>query len=158
MAATSVKSKELLARKQQALYSQATGHFKSIGFMAFMMWMSGNSLHLFSIMTTASGIYQPLMAIVNCTQGETYLLTVAALAFSHLSHPSDADFILMTMLQPAFCNCISFSPAQYSQYQSHTGRSVILLLDLAPCCVSIPALLTFLNRSMSCIISCLAAK
>lgn len=30
-----------------------------------MMWMSGAQIHLFSIMTTASGIYQPLAAIAN---------------------------------------------------------------------------------------------
>lgn len=28
--------------------------------LCFMMWMSGSTLHLFSIMTTLSGIYQPL--------------------------------------------------------------------------------------------------
>ena len=30
-----------------------------------MMWMAGSQIHLFSIMTTASGIYQPLAAIAN---------------------------------------------------------------------------------------------
>lgn len=28
--------------------------------LCFMMWMSGSTLHLFSIMTTLSGMYQPL--------------------------------------------------------------------------------------------------
>lgn len=28
--------------------------------LCFMMWMSGSTLHLFSIMMTINGIYQPL--------------------------------------------------------------------------------------------------
>eukprot|EP00884_Botryococcus_braunii_P016258 jgi/Botrbrau1/3315/Bobra.0048s0011.2 len=59
-----------LAVKQQALYGRATGQIKQIGFMAFMMYMSGSQIHLFSIMMTASGIYQPLMAILK--SGEVF--------------------------------------------------------------------------------------
>jgi hypothetical protein len=38
--------------------------------LAFMMWMSGGGVHLFSLMMTASGLYQPLMAIVKSGDGE----------------------------------------------------------------------------------------
>jgi len=58
----------LLEAKQAALYSRATGTVKNIGFMCFMMWMSGSQIHLFSIMMTVSGIYQPLAAIMNSKQ------------------------------------------------------------------------------------------
>lgn len=53
----------------QALYSRAAGQVKNLGMMAFMMWMSGSQIHLFSIMMTASGIYQPIMSIVNSGEG-----------------------------------------------------------------------------------------
>ena len=58
----------MLEAKQSALYSRATGTVKNVGFMCFMMWMSGSQIHLFSIMMTVSGIYQPLMAIANSQQ------------------------------------------------------------------------------------------
>jgi len=64
------QSQQLLQMKQAALYSRATGQFKNLGMMAFMMWMSGSQIHLFSIMMTASGIYQPIMSIVN--SGEAF--------------------------------------------------------------------------------------
>ena len=35
-----------------------------------MMWMSGGGVHLFSLMMTASGLYQPLMAIAKSGDGE----------------------------------------------------------------------------------------
>ncbi len=37
---------------------------------AFMMYMSGNSVHIFSIMMTFTGLYQPLVAIFN--SGESF--------------------------------------------------------------------------------------
>lgn len=49
---------------KQALFSRATGQLKNVGFLAFMMWMSGSQIHLFSIMMVVSGIYQPITAIV----------------------------------------------------------------------------------------------
>ena len=58
----------------QALYSRATGQVKNLGMMAFMMWMSGSQIHLFSIMMTASGIYQPIMSIVNSGEGMLFIL------------------------------------------------------------------------------------
>lgn len=51
--------------KQRALVDRATGAFKSIGLLCFMMWMSGSQLHIFSIMSTMSGVFQPLSAILS---------------------------------------------------------------------------------------------
>ena len=68
---SSSKEMEQLEAKQTALYGRAQGVFKNVGFMCFMMWMSGSQIHLFSIMMTVSGIYQPLMAIMNSRQSET---------------------------------------------------------------------------------------
>jgi hypothetical protein len=47
-------------RRQEALQAQAVAPLKQVAMLCFMMWMSGSTLHLFSIMTTLSGIYQPL--------------------------------------------------------------------------------------------------
>ncbi|KAL4444681.1 hypothetical protein ABPG77_002498 [Micractinium sp. CCAP 211/92] len=57
-------SKLPLAKRQEALQHAATAPFKQVAMLCFMMWMSGSTLHLFSIMTTLSGIYQPLSAIL----------------------------------------------------------------------------------------------
>ena len=76
----SKRSPDLLPAKQAALYNMATGQFKSIGFLCFMMWMSGTQIHLFSIMMTISGIYQPLMAVVNSRQGKWRPLMSAPLS------------------------------------------------------------------------------
>lgn len=57
-----------LKAKQDALFSKATAPFKNILMLAFMMWMSGSQLHLFSIMTTMSGVYQPLSAILKSAE------------------------------------------------------------------------------------------
>ena len=53
----------------QALFAHATSPFKMVGMMGFMMWMSGSQLHIFSIMTTLSGVYQPLSAILSSGSG-----------------------------------------------------------------------------------------
>ncbi len=49
--------------------SQALGAFKSVGMLAFMMWMSGSQLHIFSIMSTMSGLFQPISAILSSGKG-----------------------------------------------------------------------------------------
>ena len=54
----------------QAIYGRATGQLKNMGFMAFMMWMSGSQIQIFSIMMTANGIYQPIAAIANSGQSK----------------------------------------------------------------------------------------
>ncbi|KAL3161505.1 hypothetical protein ABBQ32_010380 [Trebouxia sp. C0010 RCD-2024] len=58
----------LKQKRQDAMMSRATGSFKQVGFLCFMMWMSGNQIHLFSIMMLVTGIYQPLSTIFSVTQ------------------------------------------------------------------------------------------
>ncbi|GAQ87157.1 hypothetical protein KFL_003350070 [Klebsormidium nitens] len=41
---------------------------KQIGMMAFMMWMSGSTVQIFSIMMTFTGIWQPMQAIRGSAQ------------------------------------------------------------------------------------------
>lgn len=53
-----------LQKKQAALHSRATAPFKQVAFMCFMMFMSGNSIQIFSLMMTLSGIATPLQAIL----------------------------------------------------------------------------------------------
>lgn len=50
---------------------RATGTFKQVGFLCFMMWMSGSQIHLFSIMMLVTGIYQPLSSLFKVREGET---------------------------------------------------------------------------------------
>lgn len=59
-ASASSRAKLPLPRRQEALQAQALAPLKQVAMLCFMMWMSGSTLHLFSIMTTLSGIYQPL--------------------------------------------------------------------------------------------------
>ena len=54
-------SKFRLHKAFQFAQSQLSG----IGMMAFMMWMSGNSVQVFSIMATFGGIAQTIKAILN---------------------------------------------------------------------------------------------
>jgi hypothetical protein len=61
---------EALAIQQSALrlrraYAFAQGQLSGIGMMAFMMWMSGNSVQIFSIMTTFGGVAQTVKAVLN---------------------------------------------------------------------------------------------
>lgn len=58
----------VLARKELALRAKAMEPLKQVGFMCFMLWMSGNSLQLFSIMMLSSCIYSPFQAIANVTK------------------------------------------------------------------------------------------
>ena len=56
-------------QRLQALYGRATGQLKNLGMTAFMMWMSGSQIQIFSIMMTANGIYQPILAISKSGEG-----------------------------------------------------------------------------------------
>ena len=58
----------VLARKEVAMRAKAMEPLKQVGFMCFMLWMSGNSLQLFSIMMLSSCIYSPFQAIANVTK------------------------------------------------------------------------------------------
>ena len=53
--------------------SKAMGSFKNVGFLCFMMWMSGSQIHLFSIMMLVTGIYQPLSTLFTVKQGKSRL-------------------------------------------------------------------------------------
>lgn len=57
----------------QAMMSKAAGSFKNVGFLCFMMWMSGSQIHLFSIMMLVTGIYQPLSTLFSVKQGKAVL-------------------------------------------------------------------------------------
>ena len=99
----------------QALYSRATGQLKNVGMLAFMMWMSGSQIHLFSIMMTASGIYQPLMGIVNSGEGK------ACNCWCHASGTAIqvnempglmATLLLQLFLSPSLTMAVSMSGCQ----------------------------------------------
>ena len=49
----------------QKAFQFAQSQLSGIGMMAFMMWMSGNSVQIFSIMATFGGIAQTIKAILN---------------------------------------------------------------------------------------------
>eukprot|EP01025_Chloroclados_australasicus_P045625 TRINITY_DN50012_c0_g1_i2.p1 TRINITY_DN50012_c0_g1~~TRINITY_DN50012_c0_g1_i2.p1 ORF type:complete len:144 (+),score=9.64 TRINITY_DN50012_c0_g1_i2:125-556(+) len=55
-------------RKANALRQKAMDPAKSAGFMCFMLWMSGNSLQIFSIMMLVSCVHSPIQAILNVTK------------------------------------------------------------------------------------------
>merc|ERR1711970_404665 len=59
---SSVDKDALMAKKA---WESAQSQMKQVGMYAFMMYMSGGSVHIFSIMMTFNGLYQPLMAILN---------------------------------------------------------------------------------------------
>lgn len=51
-----------LQLKKNRIAALAFGPLSSLGMMVFMLWMSGNDLHIFSIMITVMAIYQPIKA------------------------------------------------------------------------------------------------
>ena len=63
--ASKAKAEKEIALKEQKAWEFAQGTVKQIGMFAFMMYMSGNSVHIFSIMMTLAGLSQPFMAILN---------------------------------------------------------------------------------------------
>jgi hypothetical protein len=60
---TKLKAEKDVTLKEQKAWEFAQSSVKQVGMFAFMMYMSGNSVHIFSIMMTFNGLYQPLMAI-----------------------------------------------------------------------------------------------
>lgn len=52
-------------RKEAALRQKALDPAKQAGFMCFMLYMSGNSLQIFSIMMLVSCVYSPIAALAN---------------------------------------------------------------------------------------------
>ena len=51
--------------------SRATGTARQVGFMCFMMWMMGNSLQIFPLIMTVSGLSTSLMAVLKSREGES---------------------------------------------------------------------------------------
>lgn len=70
----------------QALVEKATGAFKSVGLLCFMMWMSGSQLHIFSMMSTMSGVFQPLSAILS--SGQSTCPHSSFISLCLLKHPA----------------------------------------------------------------------
>merc|ERR1711907_235812 len=62
-ASRSSVDKDALMEKKAWEFAQS--QMKQVGMYAFMMYMSGGSVHIFSIMMTFNCLYQPLMAILN---------------------------------------------------------------------------------------------
>jgi len=54
---------EQLQRRRQALWAQATAPAKNVALAAFMLYMMGNSLQIFSIIMTLGALAAPLAAI-----------------------------------------------------------------------------------------------
>uniref|UniRef100_A0A7R9TZC2 ER membrane protein complex subunit 4 n=1 Tax=Prasinoderma coloniale TaxID=156133 RepID=A0A7R9TZC2_9VIRI len=55
---------KLSAAKMKRAWATATKPVQSIGMMGFMLWMSGASLNIFSMMTVGSALWQPLSAVL----------------------------------------------------------------------------------------------
>ena len=102
----------------QALVGKATGAFKSVGLLCFMMWMSGSQLHIFSIMSTMSGIFQPLSAIASSGKRAR----TSAFPLTKGIHPA----------MPAGC-CSGSCPAQSDPLDPHCEVFRILKLHGGKC-------------------------
>ncbi len=79
----------------QAMMSKALGSFKQVGFLCFMMWMSGSQIHLFSIMMLVTGIYQPLSTLFSVNQG---IVLLCYLALSTPQHPAAVAHLMWLQL------------------------------------------------------------
>lgn len=63
---------------EQKAWEVAQAPFKNLLMMGFMMWMAGNTVHLFSIGITFSALWQPISALQGVGKGKptirSYLL------------------------------------------------------------------------------------
>ncbi|EFJ38529.1 hypothetical protein SELMODRAFT_402529 [Selaginella moellendorffii] len=57
------KEKVEASWKQQKAWEIAQAPFRNLFMMGFMMWMAGNTVHLFSIGITFSALWQPISAL-----------------------------------------------------------------------------------------------
>ncbi|KAG0463132.1 hypothetical protein HPP92_021608 [Vanilla planifolia] len=57
------------AWKSQKAWEVAQAPFKNLMMMAFMMWMAGSTVHLFSIGITFSALWQPISALQSVGKG-----------------------------------------------------------------------------------------
>jgi len=84
-----IKKKEGDARsmKEKMAMETATGQGKSLMMNLFMMWMAGNSLHIFPIMMVGMAIWTPISALMNMKnaflkfEGEDANLILAKLVY-----------------------------------------------------------------------------
>ncbi|KAF9681334.1 hypothetical protein SADUNF_Sadunf06G0215200 [Salix dunnii] len=58
-----VKGKSFLSVMEKKAWEVAQAPFKNLLMMGFMMWMAGNTVHLFSIGITFSALWQPIGAL-----------------------------------------------------------------------------------------------
>lgn len=54
----------------QKAWEVAQAPFKNLMMMGFMMWMSGSTVHLFSIGITFSALWQPISALQGVGKGK----------------------------------------------------------------------------------------
>eukprot|EP00956_Cyclotella_meneghiniana_P045436 scaffold369051_cov76-Cyclotella_meneghiniana.AAC.3 len=65
---TSAENKQLMAiraRKQSKAMTIALSPGKQLGMNAFMLWMSGKNLNIFSISTTSTAVMSPIKGILS---------------------------------------------------------------------------------------------
>ena len=67
----------------QALNTKAQQPVVQVAGLAFMMWMSGNYLSIFSLMTVLSGMFQPLSAMIKSGEGARGLGSYVGLRALH---------------------------------------------------------------------------
>ncbi len=63
-----IRDKELVALKNKRAMDTALSPLKSIGMNAFMLYMGGKSIRIFSIMMVAMAFVNPIKAIMGTTQ------------------------------------------------------------------------------------------
>jgi hypothetical protein len=54
----------------QKAWEAAQAPFRNLFLMGFMMWMAGNTVHLFSIGITFSALWQPISALQGISKGK----------------------------------------------------------------------------------------
>eukprot|EP00759_Apiculatamorpha_spiralis_P055354 PhF_6_TR7544/c0_g1_i1/m.11148 len=96
---TSAVPVDQLQLKKNRIATIGRQPLSSLFMMAFMLWMSGNDLHIFSIMITVMAIYQPLKAF-----GQ---INSAFAAFAN--DPQLAGNVVIGKITFFVCNCIALS-------------------------------------------------
>eukprot|EP00756_Hemistasia_phaeocysticola_P063680 Hpha_TRINITY_DN7156_c0_g1::TRINITY_DN7156_c0_g1_i1::g.29862::m.29862 len=81
---------EMQAMKRKRIQDMGSSPRKEIGMMLFMMWMSGNELHIFSILITGQALYAPLNNMMNVGKN-----------FERFEKDANSDPVLKSDLQSA---------------------------------------------------------
>jgi len=84
-----VKTSSLICK--QKAWEVAQAPFKNLLMMGFMMWMAGNTVHLFSIGITFSALWQPIGALQGVGKGKL----AGVLFFTALFHVSLFCFLFL---------------------------------------------------------------